>query len=140
MMNKLLHVIKGLLLIMMFIVVSCSSNAAGEVKAAVNQEFRLAAGKTAIISGEDLKLKLEEVSSDSRCPQGVTCIWAGEAKCRMNVTHNQNASPLILIVSGSGENQVVFDGYTFVYNLEPYPQAGQEIDKNAYVLVMKITR
>jgi hypothetical protein len=108
--------------------------------AALNEEFRLLIGETAAITGEGLLIKFEAVTADSRCPQGVTCIWAGEAKCQTIVTLNKTTTPLILTVSGSSISQTVFEGYTLNFNLEPYPQAQQTIAKNSYVLVMKITQ
>ena len=102
--------------------------------------IRLPIGQTATIKDEGLQINFEAVTADSRCPQGVTCIWAGEAKCQTAITLNKTTTPLILTVSGSSLNQTVFEGYTFNFNLEPYPQAQQTIDKNSYVLVMKITK
>jgi hypothetical protein len=106
---------------------ACSSGASGEVKAALNQEFRLSPGQTASLAAEGLKIKFESVTADSRCPQGVTCIWAGEAKCQTTVTLNKTTVPLVLTISGSSQNQTAVEGYTLSYNLTPYPQARQTI-------------
>jgi hypothetical protein len=34
-------------------------------------------------------LVLKEVTSDSRCPQGLNCIWAGEAQVIVSVYNNK---------------------------------------------------
>jgi hypothetical protein len=110
------------------------------IPASLNEEFRLPIEETAIIIGEGLQIKFEAVTADSRCPRGVTCIWAGEAKCQTTITFNKTTAPLILTVSGSSMSQTVFEGYTLNFNLEPYPQAQQTTDNNRYVLAMKITK
>jgi hypothetical protein len=45
----------------------------------LGSEFTLKPGGTATVTDADLKLKLEKVTDDSRCPVDVTCVWAGDA-------------------------------------------------------------
>jgi hypothetical protein len=139
-MIKLILLCVGLMTLLVLFPSACSSGTVNEPAAFLNQDFRLPVGGKIAITGEGINLKFEAVTSDSRCPQGVTCIWAGEAKCQLSVTMNKTVEPLVLTVSGSSLSQTVFKGYTFNFNLEPYPKAQQTIDKNSYVLNMKITR
>ncbi len=140
-MNKLVPILIGLTFFPMLVMIACSQSADGEVKADLNKEFRLPVGQTAVIAGEGLTIKFEAVTADSRCPQGVTCIWAGEANCQAAVTLNKTINPYNLKVSSSGLGQTVVLGYTFnIINLEPYPQAEKTTDKNSYVLVMKVSK
>lgn len=37
-------------------------------------------GKEAKVDGEDLKISFVSVADDSRCPEGATCVWAGNAR------------------------------------------------------------
>ena len=137
-MEKLVLALVGSMLVMLFLAAGCSKEV--EVNAYLNQQVRLPVGKTAIITNEDLSIKFEQVTDDSRCPAGATCVWAGEAKCQTMVTLKGVSSPLVLTVSGSSESPTVFEGYTFTINLEPYPQAGLTIDKTNYVMVLKVTK
>lgn len=139
-MNKLVPMLIELTLIPMLFMTACSSSAAGEVKADLNKEFRLPVGQAAVITGEGLTIKFEAVTSDSRCPQGVTCIWAGEAACNVTVTLNKTPKPYTLIVGGSGTGQTVIQGYTLNFNVEPYPQAQKTTDKNSYIMIMKVSK
>jgi len=137
--NLILTLFITILLVGLFIT-GCSNNNAAIVKADLNQEFRLPVGQTATINGEDLSIMFKEVTNDSRCPTGVTCIWAGEAKCQTEVKFKGNSSSLILTISGSSNTPTVFESYTFTSNVEPYPKAEQTIDKNSYVLILKVTK
>lgn len=139
-MTRLFILIIGLISSLAVLATACSGEKAREIQADLNQEFRLPVGQTASINGESLKIKFETVVADSRCALGVECIWAGEAQCQTQVVFNQVEAPLILTVSGSSISQSVYDGYNLVFNLEPYPQAGQTIDPAGYVLVLKVTR
>ena len=137
-MNKLVLAMLGLMLFALFFVAGCSKEV--EVNAYLNQQVRLPVGQTAIITNEDLSVKFEEVITDSRCPTGVQCVWAGEAKCQTTVTLKGVSTPLVVTVSGSSVSPNVFEGYTFTINLEPYPQAALTIDKTNYVMVLKVTK
>jgi hypothetical protein len=139
-MVKFFLLMVGLITLLVLLPAACSGATTGEVKAALNQEFRLSPGETASLAAEGLKIKFESVTADSRCPQGVTCIWAGEAKCQTTVTLNKTTVPLVLTVSGSSPSQTAVEGYTLSYNLTPYPQAQQTIEKSAYILVMKVIK
>jgi hypothetical protein len=137
---KHIFAISGLIVLLALSLSGCSNKANSEIKASLNQEFRLPIGQTASIGTEGLKIKFVGVSGDSRCPQGVTCVWAGEATCQTIVTLNNAKTNLNLTVSGSSLSQTEFQNYKFVYNLEPYPQAKQTIDNNDYVLVLKVSK
>ncbi len=139
-MRKIVLIMVGLLLSFMslFIINACSKQ--GEVKANLNQQIRLPVGQTLVVNAEDLALKFVEVISDSRCPTGVQCVWAGEAKCQTTLTLKGVSSPLVLTVSGGSDSPTVFQGYTFKVNVEPYPQAGKTLDKASYIMVLTVIK
>jgi hypothetical protein len=41
--------------------------------------FRLAPGEAVALEGTDLTVQFVGVTSDSRCPEDVTCVWEGDA-------------------------------------------------------------
>ena len=116
---------------------SCSS----ENKISLGQEFALSVGSTVVISGEDLSLKFVEVTADSRCPTGVVCVWAGEAKCRMLVIYQGTESEVVFTQPGSSAGmQNLFQKYTVSFKLEPYPESGKQIESADYKLIATITK
>ena len=46
----------------------------------LGQEFDLRVGRQAAVEGEGFRVKFASVVSDSRCPEGVACVWAGNAE------------------------------------------------------------
>jgi hypothetical protein len=52
----------------------------------------LAPGQSHHFASGDLTFTFESVHEDSRCPAGVSCIWAGDAHVRLRVT-SQSAPP-----------------------------------------------
>jgi len=101
----------------------------------LGKEFTLSIGQSAAVAGEDLSVKFVEVVSDSRCPQGATCIWAGEASCLIEVTSSGSTYRKLLTQSGnSGPSQTDFLKYEITFDLEPYPQVGRETKEGDYRL------
>ena len=60
----------------------------GTLPALLNVPFTLAPGQTARIESEGMDIRFVNVTGDSRCPQGVECIWAGQVTCAMEITKN----------------------------------------------------
>jgi len=150
-MPKTLYFLTGFLLIITSIFAGCrNSNDQGVIKASIGKEFNLPLGKIALLSSENLKIIFEDVLGDSRCPKGVVCIQAGEVTCKLSIvdTDETGSSPEILILKAmglvNGYSQVKWShkniSYIINFNVEPYPEAGSQINKNDYLLVLKIER
>ena len=92
--------------------------------------------------GFDLKLK--SVTADSRCPEDVTCVWAGEAQVVISVYQNRKlVEDHTLIVSSKTEkeNEIWFSKYVTAkqkkiksIRLLPSPKSGMTIPPKKYTL------
>jgi len=117
----------------------CSKPAGNEIS--LGQEFTLPIGQSVSVSGENMAIKFVEVVSDSRCPQGATCIWAGEASCQVEITTSGSTYRKMLTQPGlSGPSQTDFQGYEITFDLQPYPQVGKEIENKDCRLQLKINK
>ena len=79
-------------------------------------------------------LKLKSVFDDSRCPQGVTCIWAGEVSVMIEIYKDKKLVEEKTITFNSKnkqENNMFFEKYyskkTQSILVEPYPKDGVTI-------------
>ena len=81
-----------------------------------------------------------EVLEDSRCPKGVNCIRAGEARVRIRLADGQEAT--LTIPAGSEKQLPTFTsaaGRVRVLGLEPYPSADQKRPGDGrYELVVRL--
>lgn len=141
-MKKILGIIAGLVSILSISLLSMGcSGETGLIKANLGQEFSLSIGQEAIITGEDLRVRFEDVLEDSRCPINVTCIWEGRASCLVRFTYEGVAHPVVLSEPGLSENaQNVFDDYTVILHLKPYPGEVKSISKTDYRLQLTINK
>lgn len=134
------YIIVLLVLCSLLLSAGCA-NQPEEIKANLGQQFELAVGQTASIQGEELKLNFLEVVGDSRCPRGVTCIWAGEATCLVDMTYHGSSNRKTLVQPGlSGPADTFFNEYEISFNLQPYPEAGKEIESKDYRLQLTVKK
>lgn len=137
-MKKILAALLITLLLFTVVLSACSSS---QVNVTLGKEFTLTAGKTAVFSDASLKIKFVEVTADSRCPQGVQCIQAGQVDCLMLIDYSDSESSLVFTQMGGGEAAVKnFNVYAISFNVEPYPQAGKEIKPGDYKMVMTVKK
>ena len=103
---------------------------AKEVKVQVNKQAR--------VSGTKFTVKFLELVEDSRCPTGTNCIWAGNAKIKVQITKN-GKSPKILELNSNGPETVAFEGHTFKLKaLTPHPATNIRINRNGYVATVVV--
>ena len=113
----------------------------GEVRVSLGSEFSLAIGETALVTGENLRLKFLEVTEDSRCPANVLCIQAGRAVMAVQVTYQGSSETVTLEEPGlSTPPKSIYQDYELAFHLEPYPVAGVEVSPDQYRLLLTVNR
>jgi hypothetical protein len=128
------------ILVLSILMAGCSSNPQ-VFTVGTGERFTLGIGQSARITGEDLVITFEEVTGDSRCPQGVVCVWAGEARSRITITQGGIPHTLELIQPGYSEQaQETFGEYMITHSLSPYPREGEAIAPNQYRLTLMVTK
>ena len=143
MIHKIFLLIAMAISLLLTATVDSSCATTSPTSAALGQEFTLAVGQSAAISGENITIKFVDVTGDSRCPRNVTCIWAGEVTCAVAITvPGLSTSNLTLIYPGltSQLSEMDFNGYKLAFRVDPYPVAGKKIETNQYRLVMNVTK
>lgn len=118
----------------------------GKVSAHLSENVALRVGQTAtfVDSPDQFGITFYHVKQDSRCPQGVACVWAGEV--RIGITFEENGlmhPPIVEMTSNPGDplNQRVIEGYLvqFVDIQPPSPAPGTPIPQDVYVGTFLVT-
>lgn len=111
-------------------------NGSGHPEFMANQDFTLAIGKTMQLKGSDFTLEFVEVKEDSRCPEGVNCVRAGEVtfslKSQDGTLHEITKKPR------KATKTIIGDYNIMVSEVNPYPKNGVMTDKATYVLKMQV--
>lgn len=95
---------------------------------------------------KDLSFKIENIFSDSRCPEGVQCVWAGEVHLLLGVYENNlKTEEIELKINHQNftENKSFFETKIPLENKKieaiqilPNRVAGENIDEKEYKLIV----
>jgi hypothetical protein len=109
--------------------------AISDAEARSSSEVTVGVGQTKTFSPTKIRIKLVEVIEDSRCPEGVECIWAGNAKLKVVLSKNGKRVRTVEINTNGGNESVVYEGYKIaVTRLTPKPVANEPApDKKLYI-------
>ncbi len=114
--------------------------------------FTLKAGESELVQDSGINVTFVGISADSRCPTGVACVRAGEAKVwikasKIPSTRGTIYSSEFEMASGAGlpideKNLSDIDGrYALrLLNVTPYPAAGSPIPDYDYSVTLELRR
>ena len=107
----------------------------------LSQEFELKINQEAAIEGEGLAVVFESVLEDSRCPEGVDCIWSGNAKIRIRSSKQKHApAPIELNTNAGPKSSSYLDYEIKLVALKPRPKADKPVQPNEYKATLIITK
>lgn len=98
--------------------------------------IKIPLGETVVLG--DVSITFEKVVEDSRCPEGVQCVWAGNAKIQVKVSHNEHTSEEVMALFENGKQPTLFEDEKRMFKalqLNPYPKSSDQ-GKRAYVLLI----
>ena len=123
------------LLFVMLAIIGCQSITSSD-EPVLGEEFEIAIGDQVFLDNRELRIEFKEVPEDSRCPEGVTCVWAGNAQVVLilndsTVNLNTYLEPMKTNASGYLVTLVA---------VSPYPVYEQVIKKEEYVARLLVER
>jgi len=101
------------------------------------REFDIAVGQEAKITGSGVVIRFRGVTSDSRCPSDVVCVWAGNAVAGFDLrgAGSVDASLNTTLAPKS----VSYSGYTIsLVGLKPVPKSGSAIPALDYIASLRV--
>ena len=106
------------------------------------RQVKLRAGGEAALKAEGLVLRFLSLVGDSRCPEGVTCVWAGDAEIRIGLRRAGGRSITFTLHTGRAQQQeAAYGGYVVrLVGLSPRPKAGRPVRARDYVATFAVSR
>ena len=104
-------------------------------------QFQLKINQTASLESDTIKVKFLNVTSDSRCPTDVTCVWEGEAKIVVNILKDGQDLGDFNLTSRAVQNNQAFDGHQIkITKIDPSPTSDKRISLSDYVVTFTISK
>ena len=120
------------------LVAGCATaSGAADRTATLGESFRLARGESVAV--EELAIRFATVVEDSRCPLGVQCIRAGEAKIQLALRAGGERRTVVLATEGAQPREADFAGYE-VRLVTLDPPRRQNDPAPAYVATLRVMR
>ncbi|MDP1890025.1 MAG: hypothetical protein Q8K55_03965 [Gemmatimonadaceae bacterium] len=104
----------------------------------LGENFEIQLGTTIEIPDDSTRVKFTDVTSDSRCPTGAQCVWAGEAVVQFTVGSTQQVS-LTLGADASKATVIIGMKQFTLVGLKPYPKLNESIAKGDYIATIRFT-
>jgi hypothetical protein len=89
------------------------------------------------VSAMGVSITPHEIVEDSRCPQGVQCVWAGTVKVRSTLEGGMGVSPVTFEIGFPISTEAEFITLTQV---SPYPTAGTPTNPDTYRFTFEISK
>jgi len=134
--------------LVIFTLASCISRKDAKSDAKEPTPIYLAEGQKKSLKEFPITIKFKGISEDSRCPEGVNCIWAGIAVAEIEITE-KSTKPILLnlatmdVQERGYRKSTNFNGYTIsLQNVIPYPSAehGTQGLKGSYKIAIWIKK
>ncbi|MEK7257473.1 MAG: hypothetical protein AAB316_22145 [Bacteroidota bacterium] len=109
----------------------------------LDKPFDLKMNASAQLKGGDLKLTFTAVPEDSRCPKGVSCIWEGQAKVKLEVLSAGQTKSVEFVRKASetgGVSQAAFGYQIDLLEVNPYPVQTGKIKPEDYVVKLSVRK
>jgi hypothetical protein len=103
------------------------------------EPFQLRPGGTARLG--DLLIGFRGISSDSRCPEDVVCVWAGDAVARIQVTVGRMAWTPYDLHTTLQPHEIEFREWKIrLVGVEPATHSERQIRPDQYIITLEVTR
>lgn len=114
-------------------------------KIKIDKSFPIAVGQSLQLEEDpSSQITLDSILEDSRCPQGVQCIWAGRVDCLFSLTtggQTQKAALSTGDMSKGGKGEVQFGAYTLkIIGVAPPKNKDQAIPPIDYKVGLVVTK
>jgi hypothetical protein len=128
-----------LLLFIILLLIGCQKESTSPTEQndpKLGELFDLIIGRSATISDEPLTFQFANVPTDSRCPIGAYCKWAGNASVVIKFSDIQDTVNTYL-----DPREITYRSYNItLLKLSPYPEVGMQMDTVHYVAQFVVTK
>lgn len=121
-------------LIASFLILGCQDSLTS-VDPEMGETFKIKYGESLVFQGEQISVRFDELAEDSRCPDGVACVWAGNA--RVIIQLNGLEADLNTYMDPKEVNISQYN--VKLLSLSPYPKADENINKEDYIAELLVT-
>lgn len=131
----------ALLLALMLSAGSAASTSAAAAEPQRTRTFDIRVGQTVSLAGYRMRVTLARVAEDSRCPEGVQCVWQGNVRLALRLTSPGFRSRAVSLNTANEPTRVSYRGNTLrIVSVRPPKREGQNIPQRRYRVTLEVSR
>ena len=126
-------------LALLVLIGACSASSGVEVTPLEEPvELELRAGEGRRIAASAMHVDFRSVLEDSRCPQDVVCVWAGNAAIELGLAARAGATHVVVLNTGIEPRATEWSNVKItLLSVSPIPREGEAIPARAYVVRLR---
>ena len=121
-------------LVLLLAIISCQYITSSD-DPRLGEEFELEFGEQASLENRELSIKFTELLEDSRCPEGVVCVWAGNAKVALQINDQETTLNTYL----EPKETTISSFNIALISVSPYPVYTMDFQNEDYVVRLLVT-
>lgn len=99
----------------------------------IGSEFDIGVNHKVVARGGKLEVIFVSVSEDSRCPEGVECVWSGNAKIKIKLNKSKIKPATIELNTDAGSKSASYLNFEVrLISLTPRPKQNETISPRDY--------
>lgn len=111
------------------------------VEAQTKERQKIQINKQKKFSRSNLTVRFVSLEEDSRCPEGTNCVWAGNAKIKVEISRNGRNKQTFEMNTNTGAKGASYGGYAIeLISLTPIPKENIRINRNSYIATFAVSR
>jgi hypothetical protein len=133
---------KNLLVLMLTIALGAATCEKENTSCLLDKAFLLPFGEKCSLDDQKLTVHFRSIS-DSRCPEGVVCVWAGEATVGLAIYVPQGNLTRTMVLPGLSSDPVLDTVGVYIFTLHevaPYPKAGVQVADKDYTIRFSVKK
>ncbi len=112
-----------------------------QTEAKTDKQIKVLVNQQKVVPGSKITIKFVSMIEDSRCPEGVNCIQAGNAKIKVTVRMRGGESKTFELNTNLGPKGETYEGYAInLISLTPTPKNNIRINRNGYTATFTVSR
>lgn len=112
-----------------------------DAQAKQKQEIKMLVGTKKKASRSKLTVQFVSVIEDSRCPEDVNCVWAGNAKIKISVKSADKPEEFFELNTNTGAKGATYGRYAvYLTELTPISNGDPKTSRIAYTAKFSISR
>ena len=104
----------------------------------VGDSFTLKMGEQAAVRGTTLVVGFGRVLSDSRCPEGVQCVTAGDVVVSLSVGESGGKKMKLELRAGESPAATYQRHVIRLLDVQPRPRENQKLSQRAYLVRLRV--